>query len=210
MKKYIKIIKSIVKKTRAFLDVPKNKALVKLGLYAIMFLLIFILARISSFDKDDNKKDLKEKIVYSTVLDNTRNKSADIEYIISSGEQKYVIDGELKDNTLKGYIEKSDEIKKIIIKENELYIINNSTEEFSEDLNKKLVVFFLIPNNIFELIDNNHAYIEKKEDINIYTYNTTYNEEEYEIKITANYDYITNIIISNDSTTYDLSFIFDK
>ena len=97
----IKILKEIW-------QVPRYKALIILCLYAIMFILLFSLAGIYRKSDTNSLNDTKSETnlpSLNEILNNNLNRDAKIKYTITNDNFIYVIDGEIKNNLLTGYLE---------------------------------------------------------------------------------------------------------
>lgn len=207
IKDYLKKIKEYYNKFKELWSVPRYRAIIKLSIYAFMFIVIFSLASVFN---NANSNDTNSEKSYAEILDATDVENLDIKYNIKVMNSSYIIEGEINNNILNGYIENNGSIKKIKIKENTIYNIINNVEAIDEELNNLLIKDFLLPKNIIELTTNEAAYIEKGEKNSIYTYEVNYNNINYEIRLTTNLENLTNITISNDTINYNLEIIFDK
>jgi len=189
---------------------PKYRALIKLSLYAIMFLIIIVMSNlyegVSSSHKNEETEQTK---TYTEIINSINLDNCDILYNIKTLYNEYKLDGKIKENNLTGYIEK-DEIKKITIKDNLIYQIDNNIETIDEELTSDIIVYFLIPKNIVNLVQNESAYINKGEKDTTYEFNINYNNENYAIRITINNETITNININNNQLEYNMELDFDK
>lgn len=188
--------------------VPRYRAIIKLSLYALMFFVLFLMANIYQKGKSEELVS-EEKYTYTDIINNTNLNNLSIDYTITTS-QTYTIDGEINNNILTGYIENNEILKKITIKENNIYKINSGIETYDSELNTNLIGFFLLPSNIIELVNDKQSYIEKTENQSFYTYNILYNNIQYEIKLISNLNKITNIEIKNEQVEYSLNFDFDK
>lgn len=208
MKKKSKI-KEIIKKFKELWAIPRYRALIKLSLYGIMFLILIIMAN-KYQDNGTHKNDKNEQNkTYTEIIKTINLENSDILYNIKTEIKEYKIEGKIKDNILSGYLE-SDDITKILLKDNNIYIINNNIETVDETLNSELISYFLLPKNIINLVENERTYINKEKDLTTYEYNINYNNINYDIKITLNKDTIENINITNASIEYIMEFDFDK
>ena len=200
LKKYWKILKENWK-------IPRFRAIIKLSLYAIMFLMIIILVRIGNDTANMDKK-TENKVSYNDIIKNTKELKYKLSYKLSNNSNICTIDGDIEDNILTGYITCNNQIKKIQVKDNEIYNVNSNSSD--EELNNIFEGIFLLPNNIIELVNNEKSYIEKNEDSSKYLYKVNWKESEYTIEIISDLSKIQKIIVYNDEINYEINFIFDK
>ena len=166
LKKYWKILKENWK-------IPRFRAIIKLSLYAIMFLMIIILVRIGNDTANMDKK-TENKVSYNDIIKNTKELKYKLSYKLSNNSNICTIDGDIEDNILTGYITCNNQIKKIQVKDNEIYNVNSNSSD--EELNNIFEGIFLLPNNIIELVNNEKSYIEKNEDSSKYLYKVNWKE----------------------------------
>ncbi len=203
--KFINFLKAL-KKT--YKD-PKKKAIIKLSFYIIFFMILFISAAIINNSESklvENKEEEKETIKdnYATLLTNLVNNNQNINYIIKNNDIEYKINGTIKDKILEGYLESNTEIKKILLKDNILYEIDNETYvQSSIDFNHDLINIYYI----FNILDQNRPYIEATDYNKIYTYNIIINDVDTNIKVFTNLKKITSIEIEFTNLWFNLNFI---
>lgn len=193
-------------------SVPRYRALIKLGLYFLMFALIITLTHMYSTSptQEPEKITKPSQTSLSDIIMNTKLDNININYNIITNDTNYIINGEIRDNILIGYIENNDLIKKIILKDETFYTINSNQEIIDEELNNNIINYFLLPQNIIDLVKDKKSYIEKNEKSSLYTYNIMYNNSQYDITLKTNLKKITSIIINNDNLEYNLNLTFDN
>lgn len=194
-------LKEYIKKFKEIWSYPRYRAIIKLSLYGIMFLIIIIMANISSGINNEEKNNTKS---FTEILNATNLENSAIEYNIKVNGIEYKIEGQIKNNVLTGYIENNDNIKKIKLENNTIFNIGNNSEIIDQELNNLLIKDFLLPKKIIELINNETAYIEKNATNIFYTYEIIHNSNQYEIKLTTNLEVFDNISIKNSNTEYNL------
>lgn len=188
---------------------PRKKAGIKLLGYLIFFLIFILLGLISgginSVNKKDNshttttKTNIKEDKYKKKQEDLLTNKYA-INYVININNIEYKINGTINNNYVEGYLEFEEDIKKIVIKEGNIFEIKNNEEILLElDIYKNLIDLKYIIN----LIKQNSALIEDNSISKKYTYNINDN---IKIIVETDEDIITKINISEESNVYSLSF----
>ena len=202
-----KKIKEFLKKIKELWAIPRYRALIKLSLYGVMFLIIIIMANLYSGVQNNSEETDKS---FSEILNSTNFNNTEINYNIKVNNIEYKIEGQIENNILIGYLESNNSIKKIKLDNNIIYNTGNNNEVVDDELNNIFIKEFLIPKKIIDLIDNESAYIEKSDSATSYTYEITHNNNQYEITLTTNLEVITNISAKNSDIQYNLTLIFDK
>lgn len=190
---------------------PRKKAGIKLLSYLIFFLILFLLAFITNQINKTNNNINKEPDKTTKVTDTYINKlnslltdKYNIEYTLNNEEKVLKIDGVLNNNQINGYLEYDNTIKKIVIKDNNIYEIVNDVENI---INLDYDISLLNLNNLITLLKSNSPIKEVKDNISKYTYNVTYKDLSLNIVVSME-EYIKKIDITNETLKYYL--IFDK
>lgn len=190
---------------------PRKKAGIKLLSYLIFFLILFLLAFITNQINKTNNNINKEPDKTTKVTDTYINKlnslltdKYNIEYTLNNEEKVLKIDGVLNNNQINGYLEYDNTIKKIVIKDNNIYEIVNDVENI---INLDYDISLLNLNNLITLLKSNSPIKEVKDNISKYTYNVIYKDISLNIIVSME-DYIKEIDITNETLKYYL--IFDK
>lgn len=190
---------------------PRKKAGIKLLSYLIFFIILFLLAFITNQINKTNNNINKEQDKTTKVTDTYINKlnslltdKYNIEYTLNNEEKVLKIDGVLNDNQINGYLEYNNTIKKIIIKDNNVYEIVNDVENI---INLDYDISLLNLNDLITLLKSNSPIKEVKDNIGKYTYNVIYKDISLNIVVSME-DYIKEIDITNETLKYNL--IFDK
>lgn len=190
---------------------PRKKAGIKLLSYFIFFIILFLLAFITNQINKTNNNINKEPDKTTKVTDTYINKlnslltdKYNIEYTLNNEEKVLKIDGVLNNNQINGYLEYDNTIKKIVIKENNIYEIVNDVENI---INLDYDISLLNLNNLITLLKSNSPIKEVKDNISKYTYNVTYKDLSLNIVVSME-EYIKKIDITNETLKYYL--IFDK
>ena len=118
---------------RNYKTVPGVKIVLKLALYFIFIIIFVIVISVSNYSKKDNNNNTLTTTTTETISKNYY----DIINSLSLLKKEIVIIGDIKlnldiDETISGYKEQSSEIKKVIIKDNKIYEINNGIETLSD------------------------------------------------------------------------------
>lgn len=190
---------------------PRKKAGIKLLSYFIFFIILFLLAFITNQINKTNNNINKEQDKTTKVVDTYINKlnslltdKYNIEYTLNNEEKILKIDGILNNNQINGYLEYDNTIKKIVIKDNNIYEIVNDVENI---INLDYDISFLNLNDLITLLKSNSPIKEVKDNISKYTYNVIYKDISLNIVVSME-DYIKEIDITNETLKYNL--IFDK
>ena len=182
-------------KMENFLDVLirnyKTVPGLKLALYFIFIIIFVIVISISNYSKKDNNNTLT-----TTTTETISKNYYDIINNLSLLKKEIVIIGDIKlnldiDETISGYEEQSSEIKKVIIKDNKIYEINNGIETLSNLIDD---ASYLNPTELIKYLLNNKSIKTTENNNNIYKYNdlTVYVENEKITKVVFNNGYEIN------------------
>lgn len=176
---------------RNYKTVPGVKIVLKLALYFIFIIIFVIVISISNYSKKDNNNTLT-----TTTTETISKNYYDIINNLSLLKKEIVIIGDIKlnldiDETISGYEEQSSEIKKVIIKDNKIYEINNGIEALSNLIDD---ASYLNPTELIKYLLNNKSIKTTENNNNIYKYNdlTVYVENEEITKVVFNNGYEIN------------------
>lgn len=176
---------------RNYKTVPGVKIVLKLALYFIFIIIFVIVISISNYSKKDNNNTLT-----TTTTETISKNYYDIINNLSLLKKEIVIIGDIKLNldineTISGYEEQSSEIKKVIIKDNKIYEINNGIETLSNLIDD---ASYLNPTELIKYLLNNKSIKTTENNNNIYKYNdlTVYVENEKITKVVFNNGYEIN------------------
>lgn len=176
---------------RNYKTVPGVKIVLKLALYFIFIIIFVIVISVSNYSKKDNNNTLT-----TTTTETISKNYYDIINNLSLLKKEIVIIGDIKlnldiDETISGYEEQSSEIKKVIIKDNKIYEINNGIETLSNLIDD---ASYLNPTELIKYLLNNKSIKTTENNNNIYKYNdlTVYVENEKITKVVFNNGYEIN------------------
>lgn len=176
---------------RNYKTVPGVKIVLKLALYFIFIIIFVIVISVSNYSKKDNNNTLT-----TTTTETISKNYYDIINNLSLLKKEIVIIGDIKlnldiDETISGYEEQSSEIKKVIIKDNKIYEINNGIETLSDLIDD---ASYLNPTELIKYLLNNKSIKTTENNNNIYKYNdlTVYVENEKITKVVFNNGYEIN------------------
>lgn len=177
---------------RNYKTVPGVKIVLKLALYFIFIIIFVIVISVSNYSKKDNNNNT----LTTTTTEAISKNYYDIINNLSLLKKEIVIIGDIKlnldiDETISGYKEQSSEIKKVIIKDNKIYEINNGIETLSNLMDD---ASYLNPTELIKYLLNNKSIKTTENNNNIYKYNdlTVYVENEKITKVVFNNGYEIN------------------
>ncbi|MBD9115136.1 hypothetical protein EGP95_05075 [bacterium] len=177
---------------RNYKTVPGVKIVLKLALYFIFIIIFVIVISVSNYSKKDNNNNT----LTTTTTEAISKNYYDIINNLSLLKKEIVIIGDIKlnldiDETISGYKEQSSEIKKVIIKDNKIYEINNGIETLSDLIDD---ASYLNPTELIKYLLNNKSIKTTENNNNIYKYNdlTVYVENEKITKVVFNNGYEIN------------------
>lgn len=177
---------------RNYKKVPGVKIVLKLTLYFIFIIIFVIVISVSNYSKKDNNNNTLTTTTTETISKNYY----DIINNLSLLKKEIVIIGDIKlnldiDETISGYKEQSSDIKKVIIKDNKIYEINNGIETLSNLIDD---ASYLNPTELIKYLLNNKSIKTTENNNNIYKYNdlTVYVENEKITKVVFNNGYEIN------------------
>lgn len=180
---------------RNYKTVPGVKIVLKLALYFIFIIIFVIVISVSNYSKKDNNNNNNNTLTTTTTETISKN-YYDIINNLSLLKKEIVIIGDIKlnldiDETISGYKEQSSEIKKVVIKDNKIYEINNGIETLSDLIDD---ASYLNPTELIKYLLNNKSIKTTENNNNIYKYNdlTVYVENEKITKVVFNNGYEIN------------------
>ena len=179
---------------RNYKTVPGVKIVLKLALYFIFIIIFVIVISVSNYSKKDNNNN--NNTLTTTTTEAISKNYYDIINNLSLLKKEIVIIGDIKlnldiDETISGYEEQSSEIKKVIIKDNKIYEINNGIETLSDLIDD---ASYLNPTELIKYLLNNKSIKTTENNNNIYKYNDliVYVENEKITKVVFNNGYEIN------------------
>lgn len=185
---------------------PRKKAGIKLLSYFIFFFLLLLIATVSNNMPQISSNN--NSTTTTTQVDKYKDKQKDlltnkynISYVININDVEYKINGTIDNNIVSGYLESSSGIKKIVIKDNNIYEIINEEEVILES---EININYLDLMYIISLIKPNSAIIKDNNDKKVYEYNI----DSDNIVVETNETMINKISIKNETSSYIL--YFDK
>ncbi|NLL02425.1 MAG: hypothetical protein GX265_05340 [Mollicutes bacterium] len=182
--------------------VPKYQSLFKLGGYVIFFTLFFILASLGNLN---NKSNTQNFTSYNTMKKNLTTENLTIKYKIDALEN-YYLEGTIIDDVLSVTLEINDEIKKIKIIDEKVYLIQKNEEILNDTLLKDINLIYLFPKKVMNILDDNAALKNTSKDEKVISYSI--DNKSYSLYLN---DYeIEKIIIFDGMITYTLEYSIIK
>lgn len=187
---------------------PRKKAGIKLLSYFIFFFVFMLIASIvnnvKSYENNGNLRTTTTTIQvdkYNEKQKDLLTNKYNINYVININDKEYKINGIIENNIVTGYIESDADIKKIKIKDKNIYeIINDNEISLETDIDINLISLDYIIN----IVKQNRGIIKDEKGIKIYTYNI--NDINSIIYIETDEDSINKINIENNTNKYQLNF----
>ncbi len=178
--------------------VPRYQSLIKLGGYAIFFAIFFFLASINTWD---NKSNNQKFTSYNTMKQNLTTENLTIQYKLDSIES-YYLEGTIIDDVLSATLEINDEMKKIKIMDDKVYLIQKNEDLPNDTLLKDINLIYLFPKKIMDILDDNSSLrsISKDEKVVSYLIDT----KSYSLYLNENE--IEKIVIFDGMITYTLEY----
>ncbi|MEG1506951.1 MAG: hypothetical protein RR478_05605 [Bacilli bacterium] len=183
---------------KTFWKTVRGKAVIKLIVWSIFFLLLFVvLSFMGSKEKNDDKNNLV--IGYNEKIDRLVKNNYEYEYKITVNGNNIIFNGKKDGKNEQGYKETKDGIIKYLVMDSIIYNITANKKEpinnLYENINTEYLNFSVLFKNLFSI----KYEITAEEENNKLTYEYNYNNNV--IKVISNKKDITDIsIISSDST----------
>ncbi|MDD4705903.1 MAG: hypothetical protein PHS24_01645 [Bacilli bacterium] len=179
---------------------PIYKNLMKLGGYALFFIIFFIVAASGRNNVENyQNKTLDNNFSYNEMKTNLVNHNLKIKYYIISNDE-YYLEGTIINKVFNGTLEQNDIIKKIKIDQENIYSIEKNIEKIDKSILRDINLLYIFPSNIVNIINENESIMKQNKNQKIYSY--TIDKKAYSI-FTQN-NAINKIIILDNSITYEL------
>ena len=112
---------------RNYKNVPGFRALVKLGLWALLFITIIVVASLGGNSTNENRniqESTKEvSLTYKDILDKYNNDNVTLKVTLKKDDITKLLDVKKENNYLSGIYETNDAVVKFIIKDKDVYEI---------------------------------------------------------------------------------------
>lgn len=196
----------------SFWQTERGRALVKLGLWMIFIVVIVIVAIVSEssdsnyLEDTNNELEVNEEVYeftnYDDMLDALLLGNYEYTYTITNENSKYIYTGWKNETKEIGFREDNTGIIKYYIDGVNVYKVNLDNVEVIDYLYNNIDSSYLSLNNLFDNLSNYLYSVSKNDDVRT----ITYDKSGYQVIVNTNTKFITNIIITTDTTTYDLEF----
>lgn len=181
---------------------PFYNSLMKLGIWFVFFLILYIVMTVGSHPKENIKKEEDKPTIKYSYIDMKKdllNNELSINYTIGN----YLITGLINNNILTGTLEDNDDnLVKIKYDGNNLYQIKKDEENINNELLSNVNLNYLLPSKIMNIIDDPKVIGLKSADELTYSYNI----DNVSISVYLNESRIEKIIILDNDLTYNLEY----
>lgn len=199
-----------------FWDTPRGKALLKMIIWAIFFIILFtmsVMNRNNNSSTSNNLVDQNEKQeeqptnetfkIYEDMQKELLNSNYEYSYEITSNDNKYIINGYKCNGKYLEYVEDNEGISKYYQNGDKKYKVNLNTLVEVDNSYDMFDGSFLDIENLFGNLKSFLYKVEKKSD----TREINYNKDGYQVKVETDTANITRIIISTENSEYNLNFV---
>lgn len=192
----------------SFWQTERGKAIVKLGLWLVFILALIIFALVNKNDNTINKEneETEEKEVYEfkkydEMIESLLDSNYEFNYDIVINDINYLFNGTKCNNEVLGYKESNMGIIKYYISDNTYQVVLKELVPI-ENLYENIDINYLDLNILFNNLNEYLYNIEKNDNKRT----ITYKKDGYQVEVITNLDNITNINITVDNNTYNLSY----
>lgn len=202
-------------KQNNFWQSEKGKAAIKLALWMIFIVILIIIVLVSERDNihlpvDDGSNvttpepepENYEFVNYNDMLDTLLLDNYEYTYTITTDSNKYIYTGWKNENKEIGFREDNTGIIKYYKDDVNTYKVNLDTPEVIADLYSGFDSSYIDLHLLFENLSE-YLYSVNKDGS---TRTINYDKSGYQVVVTTNTEYITNITITVDTTSFDLEF----
>lgn len=199
---------------RNYNQVPGFKAIVRLGVYFILFAIFILIVNFGGKNMSSEEDTIKsttttiktEKITYKDMLNNLAEYSKSIEFTSIVNNYETRITAKIDKGIMTGIIENKDLTKKFQIEDNQIYEIVLDEKILNPDLFNNINREFLIPSSLVNILNSNQSTKRKKEEKTIYNYNINYNGITYDTIVVVENNSIKSIDLTQDSNQYRINY----
>lgn len=187
------------KDQKEFWHTKRGKALIKLGLWGIFFLVIFVLSAVSSYNYKPNELETYHFRVYEDMINDLLKNNFEFSYKIKVEDKIYFFSGKSDGKKTLGIKETKENMLKYLIEDNITYKLNLEDKEEITNLYENLNVNYLNLTELFASLKDIHYHIEKhdnKRDI-LYDNGVIIKSDEYNI---------FSILIDEQTSSYEFNF----
>lgn len=201
-----------------FWQTDRGKALIKLLLWMVFIVILIVLAIVSErngnseildVDKPENnvtdtpsEPENVEYEAYNTMITNLLANNYEYEYLITTATDSIILTGFKNPDKEIGFKETSSGITKYFIDSTGTYELNMNTSSIIDNLYSEFDSSYL---NLELLFNNLNEYLYNTEE-NVGIRTITYDKDGFQVTVTTDTKNITNVLVTTDTTTYDLNF----
>lgn len=201
-----------------FWQTDRGKALIKLLLWMVFIVILIVLVIVSErnanseildVDKPENnvtdtpsEPENVEYETYNTMITNLLANNYEYEYLITTATDSIILTGFKNPDKEIGFKETSSGITKYFIDSTGTYELNMNTSSIIDNLYSEFDSSYL---NLELLFNNLNEYLYNTEE-NVGIRTITYDKDGFQVTVTTDTKNITNVLVTTDTTTYDLNF----
>lgn len=192
----------------SFWQTERGKAIVKLGLWLVFILALIIFALVNKNDntiikenEETEEKEVYEFKKYDEMIESLLDSNYEFNYDIVINDTNYLFNGTKCNNEVLGYKESNMGIIKYYISDNTYQVVLKELVPI-ENLYENIDINYLDLNILFNNLNEYLYNIEKNDNKRT----ITYKKDGYQVEVITNLDNITNINITVDNNTYNLSY----
>lgn len=201
-----------------FWQTDRGKALIKLLLWMVFIVILIVLVIVSErnanseildVDKPENnvtdtpsEPENVEYEAYNTMITNLLANNYEYEYLITTATDSIILTGFKNPDKEIGFKETSSGITKYFIDSTGTYELNMNTSSIIDNLYSEFDSSYL---NLELLFNNLNEYLYNTEE-NVGIRTITYDKDGFQVTVTTDTKNITNVLVTTDTTTYDLNF----
>lgn len=201
-----------------FWQTDRGKALIKLLLWMVFIVILIVLVIVSErnanseildVDKPENnvtdtpsEPENVEYEAYNTMITNLLANNYEYEYLITTATDSIILTGFKNPDKEIGFKETSSGITKYFIDSTGTYELNMNTYSIIDNLYSEFDSSYL---NLELLFNNLSEYLYNTEE-NVGIRTITYDKDGFQVTVTTDTKNITNVLVTTDTTTYDLNF----
>lgn len=201
-----------------FWQTDRGKALIKLLLWMVFIVILIVLVIVSErnanseildVDKPENnvtdtpsEPENVEYEAYNTMITNLLANNYKYEYLITTATDSIILTGFKNPDKEIGFKETNSGITKYFIDSTGTYELNMNTSSIIDNLYSEFDSSYL---NLELLFNNLNEYLYNTEE-NVGIRTITYDKDGFQVTVTTDTKNITNVLVTTDTTTYDLNF----
>ncbi len=187
-----------------FWQTPRGKAIIKLGLWGIFFLVLFILIGlekpINNEINNNEETEVKQFVLYYDMLEEIKQNNYKYKYSIKINDLNYILEGSKNGLIEEGLLESNNNIFKYYIDSNGIYKVNLDQKEKIDKLDNNIDDNIININNLLEMIKDIDYKVEKEDEIR----NIIYDSSDFSLVVTTDLNHIKNINYKKGIDEYNL------